>query len=359
MLKDLRRKTSRAVILPFPGDPFLFQFWYKMFKIWGKEVDKLYIYLNSPIEKDAVDCVRELVKKDKKVVLFYEPNQVEHGEAIKRTLEMVKEDYIMLVEDDCFIWGIGAVSQCFNFIECGRFDIVGSKRGSCGTEILEQAKKKWGLIYEGFGDQGPNFWPNMFFCKKELLLKTSKNFGAKAWKAGDKIKELDNYICTSDQCGDTFVQTSLELRNIVPESQIHYIPQNHGHPEDFDHYQKKTNLFSGHALWCHIGSLSSGIGGLIKDEFDRPLTRRLIDPPGIATKLKNAPTSDFEKKEYERRVQWWDMFYWSASRFGLSDLKLLYKNGIDRIVNQFSLNRKRIAKRKQIYSMLISGDKIT
>lgn len=357
MLKDTTRKTSRAALLPFPGDPFLFQYWYGLFKkYWGAEVDKLYVYMNSPIEQDVVDFLKDLVKNDDKVVFHYEPQQIEHGEVINRTLDLVKEEYIMLVEDDCYIWGIGVISQCFNMLECGAKDMVVSKRGSCGMEILKAAKEKWGLEYEGLGDQGPNFWPNLFFSKKELLLKTDRNFGARMWKAGEKIEALD-YVCKEDQAGDTFVNTSLQLRTMVPEDRIHYVPQYHGHPDDIEHWEKRKYLFDGGAKWCHIGSLSTGVGGLIKDDQNRPLTRRLIDPPAGPTVLGNAPTTEMELKEYERRVQWWLTFYWSSAPIGIAEFKRLYKEGIDRIVDDFKLNKKRIKRRQQIYSQLMNGDK--
>ena len=39
---------SRGALLPYPGDPYLLNYWLKFYDdIWGKEVDKLYIYLNS------------------------------------------------------------------------------------------------------------------------------------------------------------------------------------------------------------------------------------------------------------------------------------------------------------------------
>lgn len=358
MLKDHSRKTSRAAILPFPGDPFLFAFWFGMFKkYWGKDVDKLYVYMNSPIGEKVAEYCRGVIAGDPRVVFHYEPMQVEHGEVLNRLLDMVQEKYVMLIEDDCYIWTEGIISQCFNQIECGARDIVGSKRTSCGMEILSAAKSKWGLSYEGEGDQGPNFWPNLFFCEKTLLTEhTNRNFGAKAFPAGKPIEWLDGYVPKEDQFGDTFVEASLQLRCTVPEERIGYVAQYHGHPLDLDHYDAHKYLFDGHAPWCHIGSLSSGIGGLIRDDDNRPLSRALIDPPAGPTVLPNGPTNEFEVMEYERRVQWWEQFYWSAPQIGLANLKMQYQRGLDRIVQQFRLSPKRIRRRRQIYSQLMNGE---
>src|SRR3990167_7164309 len=52
--------SSRAAILPYPGDPSLLNYWLMFFdKFWGDEVDHLYIVFNSPIEKP----VREYIRK--------------------------------------------------------------------------------------------------------------------------------------------------------------------------------------------------------------------------------------------------------------------------------------------------------
>jgi hypothetical protein len=359
-LRDINRRTSRAAILPFPGDPLLFEYWYGMFKrVWCNEVDTLYVYLNSALEDDAVQYIRDLIApevKSGKVVFTYEPHQIEHGEVINRALELVKEEIIMLIEDDCYVWGIGAISQCFNMIECGAYDIVGSKRGSCGFEILEAAQAKWGLDYLGMGDQGPNFWPNLFFAKKELLLRTDRNFGARSWQPGEEIAPL-GYTVKELQAGDTFVNTSLQLRALVPENRIHYIPQYHGHPMDLEHYAARQFLFDGKAPWCHIGSLSSGVGGLLKDDQNRRLVERTRVAPGGPTVLENGPTTEMERMEYERRIQWWDMFYWNAhGTFGISEFKRLYKEAIDRVIATFNLNRKRITQRKQAYLALMNGE---
>lgn len=358
MLRDHLRKTSRAAILPFPGDPFLFAYWYSMFtRYWGDDVDKLYVYMNSPIGKEVADFCRQLVANDSRVVFHYEPTQIEHGEVINRLLDMVQEKYVMLIEDDCYIWTRGIISQCFNQIESGAKDIVGSKRGSCGLEILQAAMTKWGLDYRGEGDQGCNFWPNLFFCEKTLLTeRTNRNFGAKAFPAGQPIKWLDDYVPKEDQFGDTFVEASLQIRCIVPEDRIGYVAQYHGHPLDLEHYVEHKYLFDGYAPWVHVGSLSSGIGGLIKDDQNRPLSRRLVDPPAGPTTLQNGPTNEFETQEYERRVQWWETFYWSAPKIGLVELKRLYKDGIDRIVEEFHLDRKRIMRRRQAYDALMNGE---
>ncbi len=344
---------NRAAILPYPGDPFLFNYWLTFYdKFWKQEVGKLYVYLNSPIESEVVDHICELCERRPNVEFLYNPMQIEHGDAINRTLDVVTEKYVMLIEDDCFVFKPGYIHNCFYFLECGGYEIVASKRGSCSQVIWDEAQKKWNLDFSGYGDQGPNFWPNLFFSTKHLLLTTDRNFGARQWNTGDCIKGLEYTVEVGPVVGDTFVQTSLELRGVVPEANIKYIPQYHAHPDDVKHYEDGQYLFDGKAPWTHIGSLSSGIGGLIRDAENRPLARRKIMEPDVNSLLGNAPQTDMEKKEYERRVQWWLTFYENREPGKIEEFAQLYYNGLINIVNQFGLSLKEITKRQAAYKTI-------
>ncbi len=352
---------SRAAILPFPGDPYLLNYWLSFYdRFWKDEIDRLYICLNSPIEAVMVEYIKARIAKsneDGKIVFTYDSVQMEHGAVINKALDHVEEENIMLIEDDGFIFKPGIVNWCFEQLESGRYDIVGSKRGSCAMEILTRAQQLWGLSYEGEGDHGPNFWPCFFFTRKETLLRTDRNFGARAWKRGETIASLDNYIVQDEvSAGDTFVNTSLQLRAMIPQERILCIPQYHGHPDDLDHFAAnyEYSMFNGRSSWCHIGSLSSGVGGLLRDEVDRPLTRRLINPPGNPTRL---PTqwcqSDFQKREFERRVQWWARFFDCAeSTPETKEFYDFYGLAIFRIIQQFELSTTNISRRQQAYATL-------
>lgn len=354
---------SRAAILPFPGDCFLLNYWLMFFdKFWGEEVDKLYIVLNSPIEEPVREYIRALCKARSKIVLFEFPNQIDHGPCIDFALSKCSEKYVILVEDDGFIFKKGIVDQAFRLLESEAYDIVGSKRGSCSMEILKKAKEKYDLDYEGEGDQGPNFWPNFFFSSKELLLKTDRNFSGKAWKKGEEVPGLGPITEEEIANGDTFVNTSLQLRAMVSEQRIFYFPQYHGHPDDLDHYEQKRYLFDGKAPWTHVGSLSSGVNGLLKDGNDRELAQRTNKIAATETKLPvQYCQSEMEHKEFERRVQWWKSaieYYYDEETdgkddiVGMTDFANAYKNAVYQLIQQFGLNNKNIQRRQAIYKEL-------
>lgn len=342
---------DRAAILPYPGDPYLFNFWLKFYdKYWGSEVNRLYVHMNSPVEKEIVEYVEWLCEK-RDITLLYTPNYTDHGNAINKLLDIVQEKYVMLIEDDAFIWNAAVVDSAFALLESGNYDIVGSKRGSCGNLILEGAKKKWGLSYAGLGDQGPNFWPNFFFCSVELLKKTDRNFNARTWVKGETIEPLGCVVTEEVETGDTFVNTSLQLRAMVPKHRIAYLPQYHSHPEDLVHAEKNQWLFDGLAPWCHIGSLSSGISGLLKDDQNRPLASRNRLEPAGPTILGNKPNTEMELMEYERRVQIW-LTGWEASApiFDTQDFHKHYRYAIERVIKEFGLSPKRIRQRQKLYN---------
>lgn len=356
--------SSRAALLPYPGDPFLLNYWLKLYKkYWAKDIDCLYIGFNSRVEESVFEYIMEIINEasvetgtSSRIDVI--PYMNDHGATLLRLLDLVKEEYVMLIEDDGFIFNDKIVGECFAKLESGQYDIVGSKRGSCSMEVLTAAQNKWNLQYEGEGDQGPNFWPNFFFCKTELLRRTDRKFGARCWYKGEVIEGL-NYVVTDELAnGDTFVNTSLQLRAMVSPERILCLPQYHGSPDDLDHYQRGKYLFDGLAPWTHVGSLSSGISGLLRDEYNRPLEIRLVQPKEEKTVLPGGLcTSEAEHKEFERRVQWWLTFLEAVDFESLSPkvkpFYLAYKTAVEQLIAQFELSISRIKKRQLVYSFLI------
>lgn len=345
---------SRAAILPFAGDPFLLHYWLELFyRVWCDEIDHLYVICDTPIEPKVLEYIEFLCIQDPaKITYIYNPVKGQHGDKILQGLLAVKETYVMQIEDDAYIFKPGMVDYCFRQLENGDFDIVGSKRNSCHDEIVKRANQIWGTTIDGPGDQGCNFWPNFFFSSKELLLNTDRNFNARAWKRGEVIEALQNYVVQDEViASDTFVNTSLQLRNMVPERRIMYVPQYHAHPDDYKHYERRSEYtpFDGDARWTHIGSLSSGVDGILMDDQGRSLTRRLIDPPKGETVLPPYCNTEMEVMEFERRVQWWESFWLNRDIDEIPEFAELYRKALDQIITQYKLNKKRILQRQQIY----------
>jgi hypothetical protein len=336
---------SRAALLPTPGDPFLLKYWLENYaKYWKGEVDKLYVHLNTPIEREVVEYEQELLDRYG-VNFIYKDHQIEHGDAINELLDMCSEELVMLIEDDAFIFRRGVIDECFYLLEKGECDVLGSKRGSCSMEILEAAKNKWGLNYDGYGDQGCNFWPCFFFIKRELLEKTDRKFGSRAWKMGETIEPLGHVVNGEIVCGDTFVNTSLQLRAMG--LRFLCFPQYHGSPDDLEHFEKRTNLWDGNAPWTHVGSLSSGVGGV------------LVDDNGISLATRTSPQTqrDFvlppaHVNEWARRIQWWQAFYDNSDPNKITEFREEYRKALERLYIACGVHKKDTMRRQMAYNEL-------
>ena len=326
---------SRCVFLSAGGDPFITLLAVKLWKeYWYDEVDNFYINYNNhaDVPVEVVSEFMSKVVKDPKIHLIYHPTGIGNGVPIAEMLQVSHEDLIMLLEDDGFIFTPGVVHRAFQEIESDLTDLVGSERRSCGDEIWDRSQGKYHLDYSGYGDVGPNWWPNFFFCKRSDLLKTDMDFGSVAFKAGDYCKELD-YTFKELNYGDTFVWMSIQLRALGLRS--HNIPQHHASPSEIT--DKETGIMNWHPLeqpfeWIHGGSLSSGWNGYLN---------RLL--PNLA--------DEGAKMEIESRVSFWTIA--SDVTEGFTDFKTAYKAGIEDLIIKGNLNRGRIAKKIQIYRDLM------
>lgn len=349
---------SRAAFLPHPADPFLFKYWLKFYNtVWRDEIDKVYIFVNSTMEPQIIEYMRSLVINDPKIHFMTLGYQIEHGAALNEMLSVCTETDIVLMEDDGYVFKKGVIDVMFELLETEGMEVVGSPRGSCSQVILDRAKDRWGLNYDGLGDKGCNFWPNFFFTHKSVLMATDRMFGAKGWVKGDYIEPLD-YIYTGDDpiASDTFVYASLQIRNTVPKVKIAEIPQYHGSPDDMDHFDNQQWLFDGKAPWIHVGSLSTGTHGVLMDDEGRPLARRTIDEPKGKAVLGNYCNSEGERKEWERRVTFWKLFLENYEitepTNPIAEFYDAYKHAVQRVINQYELSISRIEKGMRIYHTL-------
>lgn len=324
---------SRCIMLSACGDPFLTMFVLKLFKErFYDEVDRFYICYNnhSQVPQEVVSELVSRIVKEPKVHLIYHPSGIGNGMPITEMTKIAKEDLVLLLEDDGFIFTPGVVNKYFQKIESDLCDALGSPRFSCGTEVGEALGKKYNLDYSGYGDVGPTFWPNFFFCKREDLLKTDLNFASVTFKPGEYCKELD-YTFKGINHGDTFVWASIQLRALG--LRFHNIPQFHASPFEIDEKERDDfNWKSGKPFWIHGGSLSAGWGGYLS---------------GIIPDVSNESAI----LEMETRCAFWTI----CSNYveGFEEFKKEYQNGIPNLVKNSSLNQGRINKKIEIYKELM------
>jgi hypothetical protein len=226
----------RTALLPTSCQTHVVGTWLKYYERWQDEIDHLEVHVN----------------------------QSNHGVALKEMVPKARGSYLMLIEDDGIIFKPGFVNRCFRWIETGEYDAVGSPRMSCHPELADAAKKRYNLDYSGFGDRGPHWWPNFFFVKKKLLMKTDLHFWSKGWNKGDYIKELDHTVQAETIMGDTFVWTSIQLRKLGIK--VKEIPQHHSALTDLADYKNKTGLWSGGVNRIHLGSITGSVTPLLPEQ---------------------------------------------------------------------------------------------
>lgn len=325
---------SRAVFLSAGGDPFIATLVMRLWKErWYDEIDKFYVSYNNHAQV-PLEVAQEFVSKvitDPKVQLIYHPQGVGNGVPITEMALIAKEDLVMLLEDDGFIFESGIVNDCFQRIEKDQGDAIGSPRGSCGQEVTDAMIKKYNIDISGLGDKGVNFWPNFFFCKRADLLKTDLNFASKAFKEGEYFKEL-NHRFVETNYGDTFVWADIQMRyNGVRFGEV---PQRHASPEEIEYYEKKEDKWADGVKmgWIHGGSLSSGIGGY--------LSGSIPDTSTIQTKM-----------EIETRCAFWMLALHTTP--GYEPFRTVYAQGIGNLIEGAKLSNDRVQKKYNIYKTLL------
>lgn len=326
---------SRAVFLATAGDPFTTSLVFRLFKTrWYDEADTFYINYNNHcnVPPDVVAEFLSVMSREPKAHLIYHPKGIGNGPPIAEMVHICQQDHILLLEEDGYIFNPGIVNMWFQQIESDLIDAVGSPRFSCGPEIGIASQRKYGLNYGAYGDVGPNFWPNFFFCKKSDLLRTDMDFGSHTWQAGEYCPKLDH---TFEQInhGDTFVWMCVQLRALG--LRFASTSQHHADPYEVEHM--KTKEANWHRLtkpfdWIHAGSLSAGWGGYLSGRV-----------PDVSAEIS--------KLEIETRCAFWKIC--ADVTEGYKDFKQEYLEGIDKLVENAQLSWNRIDEKIAIYRSLM------
>lgn len=317
------------------GDPFILFLCYKLFKerFYDEFNEFMVCYNNhSDVPIEVVSEVMSRLSKDPKVNIIYHPRGIGNGRPITEMTLISNTDLVMLCEDDFFIFNGKEVSRCFQNIESDLCDMVGSQRMSCGTEISEASKEKYGLDYSGYGDRGPNFWPTGFFCKRSDLMKTDLNFASITFQPGQYSKEL-NHTFREINHGDTFVWASIQLRAMGLRPLC--VPQHKADPYEAEHMAEHMGNWHESQQpfdWIHGGSLSASWGGYLSGKY---LDAR----------------DDSSLREMETRCAFWMLA--SDVVDGFDGFKKDYKNGIENLVVTSELDRQKIQVKYNIYKSLL------
>ena len=323
---------TRAGVVTSGGDCFVFLLFYHFFdKVWRGEVDKLYINLNSAVDKKIVDFIQSRVTNPK-IDFTYLDHSIGSGLPIKMCVDKCTEDLIVVLEEDGYIFEQGTLNKCFEAIEKDEYDAVGSPRGSCSEGIWKASGEKYQLDYTKYGDVGPNFWPNFFFVKRKDLLKTDLNCGSKEWLPGELIKEL-NLTCKEREVGDTFVWESIQLRAMG--LRFWEVPQWKASPYEIENKQNRMGYWIQKPFgWLHAGSLSSGMNGFLRGDI-----LPIVD--------------EGNRMDFETRVSFWTIAAELEDYSEIKEFKDDYLAGIEKTIINHNLDRERIKAKISLYKELM------
>ena len=330
-----RYEKKRIAILSSGGDIFLSSLVLKLFKErFYDEIDEMFVCYNNHAQiplSVAQEFIKNVMEEPKARIVYY-PMGVGNGVPIKQGVLLAPDDsLILLLEDDGWVFTQGKINECFERIESGETDLLGSPRGSCGQEIWNAAQTKYNLDYTGEKDVGPTWWPNFLFCKRKDLLRTDLNFASKEYKAGEYVKEIDHTMVET-QYSDTFAFASLQLRYLGIRSEE--IPQFHCSPTEMaDKQLGKMNWRNNQSpYWLHVGSLSSGFGGYLSGQI-----------PDVST--------DMAKWEIETRVAGWKIACDLTE--GYVNFRKEYLMGIEDLIQNAKLDNGRIQAKYSLYRSLL------
>jgi len=327
---------NRAGVLASVADPLLLNLWDKCYsKNMKDSVDTVYVKMTNRMEPNVRDFIVNKLTNNGYHVWYQEQADV-HGNVLKDLMKEVKEETVILLEDDFFVTSPGVLEPLFLKIERGEVDCIGSTRGCCTTKMTDAIAKTFKLTGnspEHPISECPNLWPCLFVSKTTTLNKTDGHYAAKQWDKGTVVPYINMY-CDEAECGDSFVWTSIQLRG--QGNTFAYEHQHHTAPDDLQDFPRRTALFSYNPIpWVHVGSLSSGVAGLLK--YDNNVTLSCDKLTGNPTGYPIAdPTTILE---YSRRLA---MFKFIADYGKLEDPSLdyynkIYNNAVDRAITNMKL----------------------
>lgn len=303
---------SNAVLLPTIGDPLLLNLWLDSYeKIWSNEVDNAYMLMTSDVKAP----IRNWITKRAEALgwqVFHEKTVGQHGDNIRKLLHLCNDNQIVLLEDDVFVLQPGQLSACFNRLQPGVVDCIGSTRLSASQGLVKRQREIFDL--SGSSPEHaicdcPHLWPSLVFCSPKLLLATDQYFNSDTWDPGTYLQPLD-WTTIDTETGDTFVWTSIQLRAMG--CKFGYVHQYHAGPVDLQQQHSQEGLFvPGGVPWVHFGSLSTGICDMLRDENNRPLAFS-TSQIGFGASRTEAAVIKGAEVELSRRVA----MYYLVSKFG-------------------------------------------
>lgn len=315
-----------------PGEACTLAYWLANFQTWRDEVDELYVLINNLYYPDLGRFAREAIEAADGTVTFI-TGRVQHGDCIDALVATAHakdpNGLVVLVEDDAYVRTPGKVRECFDRIEAGLVDVIGSPRYQ--DRITDPVEGSWGPLTKDWSEIGRVLWPTFLFARSADLMATNRRYGYDTWQVGETIAGLDievtpelcAYINTGSYAAlDVFYGTSYQLR--AAGLRIEHINRVRPWlPEPATEWVKED------PPWVHITEVSTILGAVM------PLI------PG------EQPDDDFPDKapgggRWTRCVAWWDIL--GRTEVAIPGHNDRFRGWLDRFIEVADIDRAEMAR---------------
>lgn len=327
--------SSRAILLPSIGDPFLLNLWFsRSYPKFKDEVDHVYLCVdmnqNEKWQYEIKQYIVDTYSKLPNVSVFFS-EKAGLTSSFETPFKRCKHTHFAYIQEDAFVYRKGEVARCFEAVESGQVDIVASPMYCYSAILNELMSGATGAKEPYLHNLGFAFWQNFFFSSIDTIRKTNCDFDVKQYRQGEMIPYL-NREAPETVSLDVMAEISFQLR--VMGKRIKYVSQGLG-VNDLCYYPLDVNF------WQHVNSLSS-------------ITMYLVNETSLP------PVGDEStglKTELERRVAWWSVAIENhmvpANHTPMLEYWERYTGMIHKIVNNYKLDVGIIKNRMEIIERLL------
>lgn len=359
------RKT-RAVLIGTNAYPFLMRYWYEIFtRKWQDEVDKVYIAISNPEHKSAWLNTRKLLQSHPKIEVV--ETNTNWPDSINAVAKTITEDLVLLAHDDTFIFKPGVLTKYFDMCEEENKVITPITPIFTPKDLVEELMQKkypeqLPLRVEETGETGYSFYCNMCILPRELMAKTSIDFGEWHVLRGEYCDLLDWTPIVNDFKADTNFLFMLEL--LKAGAHFHAIPKMeiatiYNFPDPISELlrlkKEKIGPFGDDSGWIHLQTMAYHVYGLYFDVGEREALTIQSGGP-VTRKIHN-----LQGRVGEPAFTWaltmqiaWIKEFMSVGNFGGIQKYYEHANAeIDYIIRFARLDRRKIHQFKRIFHKLI------
>lgn len=164
-----------SVIVSFTGNPYIAIVFKKIYEaFWKSEIDQLIVGINDA-DKEVVDFIENLWKKDSKTVVWKDYAKMGQGATFNHLYPLCQGDVLITMDSDNWVIRHGVLSGMMEDIIKDKYDAIGSFGFCC-----DHPRKRMEYV-DKFGTVRLN--PFLSFWRRSMIEKAGRpNFGMRIFK---------------------------------------------------------------------------------------------------------------------------------------------------------------------------------